>query len=87
MTPTTPNPDDVLTQAMEAVKKAEQDAQAVEEAEALIAELDDLTDTQALYFNKLIERGVPAKAAIECLGAQADNYWFHRFQAQFRRQG
>jgi hypothetical protein len=63
MTPTTPNPDDVLTQAMEAVKKAEQDAQAVEEAEALIAELDDLTDTQALYFNKLIEREFPQHRA------------------------
>lgn len=65
--------------------RAKAEAEAQEEAEATLAEFGDLTDKTALLFNLLIEKGMPAKAAQECAATMTDNYFFHRFQAQFRQ--
>lgn len=76
--------DEILNQFEAVAAKQAAVHAAEEEAESTLAEFGDLAEKQALYFNLLIERGLPAKIAQESVIALAGNYWDHRFRDQFR---
>lgn len=75
---------DLTEEMINVAARAQRAAEAQEEAEATLLELGDLADKTALYFNNLVKRGIPPRVAQECVATMSDNYWFFRFQMQFR---
>lgn len=75
---------DKTNKELAAAEQQARQQRAQEEAERELDEFRDLAASQAVYFNMLINAGLPAQVAQQSVMEMAAGYWDHRFRMQFR---